>query len=299
MQDDQKDRNCFLEKGVPGGERRVVWKRGLSMEQISIILPTYNRAYCISRSVESVLDQTYLAWELLVVDDGSTDDTEKIVAAYAETDERVHYHRQVHNRGVSAARNEGIRQAHYEYIAFQDSDDIWRKDKLEKQMEVFKECSKTGLVYCAMQGTGQDGSEIRIPSNEIDQQLLQGNLYGLLLQGNVIGAPTVVVRRECLQKCGGFDESLSCLEDWELFLRIAESYEIGYVDETLVDADFHDGGVSSHAGGYFQARCQMIATHKAALMEYGLFNQVVGRMLMMARETGALEQVGRMLENML
>lgn len=269
------------------------------MKQVSVILPTYNRAHSICRAVESVLGQTYPAWELLVIDDGSTDNTAEIIAGYAALDDRVRYCGQTCNRGVSAARNEGIRQARYGYIAFQDSDDVWRADKLEKQMRVFEESPGTGMVYCAMRGTRQDGSVVRIPDTSIDRRLLRGNLYGLLLQGNVIGAPAAVTRRECMEKCGGFDESLSCLEDWELFLRIAKAYEAGYVDEALVEADFHDGGVSSHAGGYFQARCQMIAMHKEALLEYGLFNQVVERMLLMAKETGTLEQVARMLENML
>lgn len=269
------------------------------MKQVSVILPTYNRAHCISRAVESVLHQTYSAWELLVVDDGSTDNTEEIIAAYAASDDRVRYCRQAGNRGVSAARNEGIRQARYAYIAFQDSDDVWRADKLEKQMGVFEESPEAGLVYCAMQGVRQDGSAVRIPDVYIDRQLLYGNMYGLLLQGNVIDAPTAVVRRSCLDKCGGFDEELSCLEDWELFLRIAEVYEIGYVDEALVDSDVHNEGVSSRVGGYFQARCRMIAMHKAALLQYGLFHRVTERVLLMAKEAGVMEQVAEILQKML
>lgn len=269
------------------------------MRQVSIILPTYNRAHCIKRAVDSVLCQTYPHWELLVVDDGSTDNTEEVIAAYAASDERVRYCGQSFNRGVSAARNEGIRQVRYDYIAFQDSDDVWHEDKLEKQMRIFEENPDAGLVYCAVQGTKQDGSPVRIPDNSMERQFLRGNLYQLLLQGNVIGAPAVVMRKECAVQCGGFDETLSCLEDWELFLRIAKVYEIGYADEALVDADFHDGGVSSHAGGYFQARCQMIVMHKRALLEYGLFNQVVERVFLMAKEAGVFEQVAKMLQSML
>lgn len=268
-------------------------------ERVSIILPTYNRAYCIRRAVDSVLSQTYPHWELIVVDDGSTDNTEEIIGAYAALDDRIRYYRQACNKGVSAARNEGIRQARYEYIAFQDSDDAWHADKLERQMRIFEECPEVGLVYCAMQGTRQDGSAIRVPDALIDRQFLRGNLYGLLLQGNVIDAPAAVIRKSCVEKCGGFDETLSCLEDWELFLRIAREYEIGYADEALVDSDIHNEGVSSHAGGYFQARCQMIAIHKEALLKYGLFDQVVERLLLMAKETGVMEQVAKILQKML
>ncbi len=267
------------------------------MKGVSIILPTYNRAYCIRKAVDSVLRQTCPRWELLVIDDGSTDNTEEIIAFCTALDGRVRYYRQDCNKGVSAARNEGIRQARYEYIAFQDSDDLWHEDKLEKQMRVFEERPETGLVYCTIQGTRQNGTSVRIPDVSIDRYLLQGNLYRLLLQGNVIDAPTAVIRRDCLDRCGGFDEALSCLEDWELFLRIAREYEIGYVDEALVDSDIHGTGVSSRAGGYFQARCRMIAAHRAALLEYGMFNQVVERMLLTAREAGALEQAAMMLQH--
>ncbi len=269
------------------------------MKGVSIILPTYNRAYCVRQAVESVLCQTFPQWELLVIDDGSTDNTEEIISSCAASDGRVRYYRQPCNKGVSAARNEGIRQAGYEYVAFQDSDDLWHADKLEKQMRIFEERPETGLVYCAIQGTRQDGTQVRIPDASIDRQLLQGNLYRLLLQGNVIGAPAAVIRRDCVDRCGGFDEGLSCLEDWELFLRIAKEYEIGYLDEVLVDSDVRGGGVSSRVGGYFQARCQIITMHKAALLEYGLFNQVVERMFLMARKMGVLEQVAGMLQNML
>lgn len=269
------------------------------MKQISVILPTYNRAYCIRRAVDSVLCQTWSHWELLVVDDGSTDNTEEIIAAYAASDERVRYCRKARNQGVSAARNEGIRLARHEYIAFQDSDDVWHADKLEKQMRIFENQPELGLVYCAMQGTRQDGSAVRVPDISIDRRLLQGNLYGLLLQGNVIDAPTAVMRKSCVEKCGGFDEGLSCLEDWELFLRIARDYEIGYADEALVDSDIHNHGVSGHAGGYFEARCKMIAMHRTALLEYGLFDRVVEQMLLKAKAAGVLEPVSKILQNML
>lgn len=269
------------------------------MEQVSIILPTYNRAHCMERAVDSVLRQTYSQWELLVIDDGSTDHTEEIMAAYAASDDRIRYNRLACNKGAAAARNEGIRLARYDYIAFQDSDDAWHADKLEKQMRVFGESPETGLVYCAIQGIRQNGRPVRIPDDAMDRQFLSGDLYKLLLQGNVIDAPSVVIQKKCLERCGGFDEGLSCLEDWELFLRIAKEYEIGYVDEALVDSDIHNAGVSSHAGGYFQARCQMIAMHKEALLEYGLFHQVVERVLQTAKEVGALEPVAKMLQTML
>lgn len=266
---------------------------------VSIILPTYNREHSIGRSIESILRQTYPYWELLVIDDASEDRTEEIVVDIAVSDERVHYYRQPRNSGVAAARNEGIRLAKYVYVAFQDSDDIWEEDKLEKQMLVFERQPGVGMVYCAFEGTKQDGTTVRIPSRSMPEEDLQGDLYKLLLQRNFIGAPTAVIRKECLDKVGGFDETLSCLEDWELFIRIAKEYEIGYAADTFLLADLHNSGVSSRVGGYFQARCAMIVKHKEALLEYGIFQQTVEQMLMTAKDAGVLEQAAQMLQSML
>lgn len=271
----------------------------MDLRYVSIILPTYNRAHSIRRSIESILRQTYPHWELLVIDDGSADHTAEIMAEIVSSDSRVHYYRQPHNRGAAAARNEGIRQAQYEFVAFQDSDDIWKDDKLEKQMKVFEDQPRVGMVYCAFEGEKQDGTRVRIPESSISVEDLQGNMYGLLLQRNVIDAPTVVIRKECLDRAGGFDETLTCLEDWELFLRIAREYEIGYAADTFLISDIHNSGVSSRVGGYFQARCMMVVQHKAALLEFGIFQQTVEQILMMAQDAGVMDQVAQMLQSML
>ncbi len=267
------------------------------MEKVSIVLPTYNRANSILRAVESVLSQTYPEFELLIIDDGSTDNTGQVISEIR--DERVRYFEQPVNRGVSAARNEGIRLAAYDYIAFQDSDDFWLPDKLEKQMKVFTEKPEAGLVYCTLEGTRADGTRIVMPSPSMPMADKAGNIYERLLKGNIIGAPAAVVRRACLEKVGIFDETLQCLEDWELFLRIAKEYEIGFVEEALLLADIHDGGVSSHVGGYFHTRCLMVARHKEGLLHYGIFNQVVEQILLMAQEEGILPQVAAILEGCL
>lgn len=270
---------------------------------VSIILPTYNRAASISKSIESILQQTYPYWELLVIDDGSADNTQEIVAGIAQSDARVHYYGQPENRGVCVARNEGIRQSRYAYIAFQDSDDIWKEDKLEKQMKVFAKQPEVGLVYCAYEGTKADGTKVIVPDISAGADHLQGCMYDRLLLGNTIGGPTAVVRKTCLENCRVqgqfFDESLTCLEDWELFLRIAREYELGFVPEPLLIADIHEGGVSSRVGGYFYARCVMIARHKEMLLKYGIFNEVVEQIFVMAKQAGTFDQVAKLLERCL
>ena len=118
---------------------------------VSIIIPTYNRAHLIDRSIQSVLNQTYQDFELIVVDDGSTDNTEDIIRQFQEKDKRIKYIKHDKNKGGSAARNTGIKNSRGEYIAFQDSDDEWFPEKLEKQIEII-ECTdpKVGIVYSDM-----------------------------------------------------------------------------------------------------------------------------------------------------
>lgn len=281
------------------GEREAIMEE----KYVSIVLPTYNRAHSILKSVESILRQTYPYWELLVIDDGSTDNTKEIIADIAASDTRVRYFGQLQNRGVSAARNEGIRLAQYEYIAFQDSDDIWKEDKLQKQMRIFEDNPEVGMVYCSYEGIKADGTRVVVPDVSVGVQNLQGRMYDRLLLGNVIGGPTAVIRKDCLEKCQVegqyFDENLTCLEDWELFLRIARHSELGFAAEPLLTADIHEGGVSSRVGGYFHARCVMVARHKEALLKYGIFNQAVEQILMMAKHMGVFDQVGQMLQQML
>ena len=114
---------------------------------VSIILPTYNRAALLPRSIESVLGQTYGDFELIVVDDGSQDDSAAVVARFA--DKRIHYLRLARNGGVSAARNAGLAEAAGKYIAFQDSDDEWMAEKLERQMREFIAAVKSGRIASA------------------------------------------------------------------------------------------------------------------------------------------------------
>ena len=112
---------------------------------VSIILPTYNRGTIINKSILSVLEQSYINWELIVVDDGSVDDTEKIINNFE--DSRIKYFKTKSNNGVSKARNIGIKMAKYNYIAFQDSDDQWKKDKLQKQVDYLESHPEYGMVY--------------------------------------------------------------------------------------------------------------------------------------------------------
>ena len=264
------------------------------MEQVSIIIPTYNRADVIGNSIQSVLNQTYEQYELLIVDDGSTDDTELVIEQI--NDKRIRYIKLPENKGVAAARNEGIRQSKYDYIAFQDSDDYWKKEKLEKQMNFLTAMPDIGLLYCPYECKKADGSSIIVPNDNIPMSEKQGNIYEYMLQRNTIGTPSVLLRKECLEKSGMFCESLTCLEDWELFLRISRDYRIAFQCEPLLYVNLSTDGVSHNISGYYEARCYMVAKHKDALLSLGLFSDIVKEILESAEQLGILTQISKILQ---
>lgn len=265
-----------------------------SGHKVSVIIPTYNRAASVGASIQSALDQTWQDLEILVVDDGSTDNTRKIVEHF--TDDRIRYIYMEKNGGASRARNEGIRQAKSEFIAFLDSDDEWMPRKLEKQMQAMLQASETvGLVYCRMRGVQKDGAIIVCPQLERPMGELQGNMLLTLLEQNVIGTPTMLARKQCLEKTGGFDEGLKCLEDWELVLRIAEKWEIGFVDEILVEIHFSDGGVSQNFKGDVEARCYLIAKYWELMAQRNILNRMVEKMLLLAKHVDYYEEAKQLM----
>lgn len=264
------------------------------MEKVSIIIPTYNRANLLAAAARSVLQQTYSDFELLIIDDGSTDNTHAV--AESLDDERIRYLKIPENKGVAAARNEGLRQAKYDYIAFQDSDDFWMPGKLEKQMALLTEMPEAGLLYCPYLCQKADGSTILVPGSNIPLPEKQGQIYPYMLQRNTIGTPTVLLRKKCLENTGLFNESLTCLEDWEFFLRIARDYEIAFQEEAMVRVNLSKDGVSHNISGYYKARCCMLALHKDALLQYGIFQEVTRDILESAERLGILAQISKIMQ---
>ncbi len=266
------------------------------MEKVSVIIPTYNRAHLIERSVKSVLNQTYKNLEVIVVDDGSKDNTEEIIKSI--NDDRIIYYKQ-ENGGAAKARNTGVNLATADYIAFHDSDDCWREDKLEKQMKYFLENPYFGMVYCDYKMHRLDGSTYCVPSDFSMIGELEGDMFLTILVNNAIGTPTMVLKKEIFEEVSGFDNSLHCLEDWDFALKVAEYYYIGYVREPLVDAYQQEGSVSSNGEGYFDTRCKMIAKYKNVLWENGLFDYVVGDMFKLADKHGYLDYAKKKLAELI
>jgi glycosyltransferase involved in cell wall biosynthesis len=196
---------------------------------VTVVIATYNRASLLARAIRSVLAQTMPEWELIVVDDCSTDETEQAVKSFS--DERIRYIRHDRKRRVSAARNTGIRCARGEYVAFLDDDDEWLPEKLEKEVAVFRNSEDAvGLVYTGKMVLDENGKivQLRMPTKS-------GWLYEALLDYEFIGSPSrVTIKKQVLDRVAGFDEAFLNREDYDLWLRVAKVSKIACCPHYLV-----------------------------------------------------------------
>lgn len=193
---------------------------------VSVIIPTYNRAYCISESIDSVFNQEYGKLELIVVDDGSTDETQDLMAKYPN----LTYRRLEKNSGVSHARNSGIELAHGELICFLDSDDLWTKNKLKLQVDWMQTHPDCKISY-SDEIWIRNGVRVN-PMNK--HRKYSGDIYQQCLALCIVSPSSAMLRSSLLQEVGGFDESLPVCEDYDLWLRIAHRYPFQFIDEKLI-----------------------------------------------------------------
>jgi glycosyltransferase involved in cell wall biosynthesis len=223
---------------------------------VSIILPTYNRAYVIDKAIISILNQTYKNFELIVVDDCSTDNTRDIIEKYLRADNRVRYIRNDKNLGPAGARNIGIESAIGEFIAFQDDDDEWFPYKLEKQVDLLCSLPETfAIVYSGFYKiVGREKNYI--PSRSIHPR--EGNIHDSLLKGNFVDTPSVLVRKSALLNVGFFDENLPILEDWELAIRLSKRYQFKLIDEPLFISHDTPNSVNKQSGAKFAGTLEYI-----------------------------------------
>jgi glycosyltransferase involved in cell wall biosynthesis len=206
--------------------------------RISVVIPTYNAAATLPETLESVFGQSFTDFEVIVVDDGSTDATPDILAAY---EDRIRVLRKVNEGKPAAARNLGVRAARGEFVAFLDADDCWTKDKLERQVAMLDQQPDVGLVY-----TGDatiDGESRKVSVNPCYPEA-RGRIYELLTVHNVMVGSSVVARRRAIEEAGGFDEDLTSIENWDLWIRIARGWAIEYIDEPLTLYRVHSGNRS-------------------------------------------------------
>lgn len=196
---------------------------------ISVVVPTYNRADLISETIESILNQTYKYFELIIVDDGSTDNTEEVIRKFK--DSRIKYIKTDNWGGPARPRNIGIKKAKGEYIAFCDDDDIWLPEKLEKQIRVFQISNETAMLYTRFKTIEGD-----VISNKIfpeNGKYKSGNIFKSIYLRNLIACSGVMVKRSVLDQVGLFntDPNLIAIEDADLWLRIALKHIIKCTDD--------------------------------------------------------------------
>jgi len=198
---------------------------------VSVVIPTFNYGRFVRDAVESALSQTYRPVEIVVVDDGSTDDTAAVLEPYRQ---RVTCLRQ-DNRGLSAARNTGIRAARGSFIAILDSDDWWAPEKLEAQMATFAVDPALGIVSCNSALVDLDGQPYTGLTSPVKSEAPDRRAFvRKLLRGNCVsGGSSAVVRRTCFDSVGLFDETLKSAEDWDMWLRICSRYPIAFVPARL------------------------------------------------------------------
>ena len=193
---------------------------------VSVIIPTFNRAYILSRAVESVLSQTFNNYEIIVVDDGSDDETCEVIESF---NKQVRFFRTPHS-GVSKARNTGIENAKGDWITFLDSDDYWLPQKLEKQMAYLNANPEYRVCH-----TDEIWIKNGIRINQGKKHRKYAGWFFLpSLKLCLISPSTVIIWREVLDKVGNFDEDFEYVEDYELWLRITSQYPVGYIGEKLI-----------------------------------------------------------------
>jgi glycosyltransferase involved in cell wall biosynthesis len=221
-----------------------------SSRRVSVIIPTYNRSWCLSEAIDSVLSQTYHNTELIVVDDGSTDETPALLARYGN---RLRCLRQT-NRGVSAARNHGIQAADGVLIAFLDSDDTWQPDKLARQVDFFDR--QPAAKICQTEETWIRRG-VRVNPKRRHRKP-SGWIFEASLALCLVSPSAVMMRRELLEEMGGFDESLPACEDYDLWLRVSLRYPIHLIDDALVVKRGGHGDQLSGTAGLDRYRIQSL-----------------------------------------
>jgi glycosyltransferase involved in cell wall biosynthesis len=216
------------------------------MAKVSVIIPAYNSEVFISETIDSVLAQTYRDLEIVVVDDGSTDNTRGVLQQYGDGIRYI-YQR---NSGVSTARNTGISIATGEYIALLDHDDLWLPEKLEKQIKILDADPDTALVYSDSYLMDFSGKLLGRMFDSVQPH--RGRVLAELFLENFIPCLTVVIRKQVLDKVGLFRPDLCIAEEYELFLKIVDLYPVDFVDAPLAKYRVHETSLS----GNLALRCQ-------------------------------------------
>jgi len=243
------------------------------MPEISVVIPTYNHAHCLGRAVDSVMAQDFRDFEVLVVDAASTDATPEVMAERSAPNLR--YLRLPERVNLPEGRNVGIQASSGRYIALLDSDDAWRPSKLSLQRELFAASGpEVGMVYTLISVVSQTSGAEYFPK----LPRLQNPLLPQLLENNVlIGAPSsALIRRDCLEAVGLFDPKMWSCEDWELWVRLAQRYEVRLLPEAMTVRYDYASGMSAKPGVLRDGRALILEKH---LELYGKYPSVMAQSL--------------------
>jgi glycosyltransferase involved in cell wall biosynthesis len=230
---------------------------------ISIITPTFNRDHMIGNTIQSIQQQTFKEWELIVVDDASTDRTCDVVNVHSKKDSRIRYFKNENNKGSNASRNRGIAESEGELLTFIDDDDQLNPEKLKLQYEYLNEFKHVGLVYCGFRYIDFNTKE----TIGIIRPKHRGNVFDLILKNNIIGSPTPLIRRECFKKAGLFDEELKSCQDWDMWIRISKTENFGFIDKVLSDVNIHGQQISGDLKAKIQGREVLIEKYYSFLKQ--------------------------------
>jgi glycosyltransferase involved in cell wall biosynthesis len=229
------------------------------MPKVDVIIPAYNAARFLPAALESVMTQTFTDWRILLVDDGSTDHTAAIAAQFKpRMGAKLMYIKQ-ENRGLPAARNSAIRRSSAEFLALLDADDVWLPDRLAHSLQRFDR-AEVGLVYGFISRIDIDGN--LLSTHDTMLQHAEGRIAPSIYMRTIdLPCPTVTFRRECIDLVGGFDESMRATEDRDLWLRIAQYYEVARVPKVIALYRISPGAMTSDTERMFHAQLHFLAKH--------------------------------------
>jgi len=237
-----------------------------SSAKISVILPVYNRTRILCRAIKSILVQSFADFELIVVDDGSTEDVKGTINEFCDT--RVRYHRCAIRQGAGAARNIGVRLAVADYVAFQDSDDVWLPENLKKHWKVIEENgSSYSVIYSDMIWQPISYAPMAHTSPDVETGRLI-NPDTRFYQTYLIGIQSCLIRKSAIMECGGFNEDLPCFEDLDLLLRLSKTHHFWHIRERLVEYYETESSISHQIKNEFVVRRFLLRNHKEALRSF-------------------------------
>ena len=257
---------------------------------ISVIIPVYNRENLIQRAIKSILNQTYKNLEVLVIDDGSTDRTEEKVKELQ--DKRINYFKNERNKGVSIARNRGIKLSAGEIIALQDSDDESYPTRLEKQLKILLNSNdEVATVYCGMELYDSNSGE------KIGENIKKVDFKENFINGSYFltpGTGTLMIKKVIFDEIGYFDEKMYANVDTELAIRISKKYKIGFVNECLVKVYRYHPQIMSNAKNQILAKGIILEKHKDFLSSkilYGICKTIANYYILTNNKKKAKEYI--------